>query len=139
MNYIEYARRLAQGSDKGEAAQALTRLILAHGATLSAGQSVGINTGDWVFTSPMAYGGGPLMQSITSVPEAVGNWEDWRGDEARREIGRQFYPGLVPGGNAFRTIWKAVNEDDPDLYLRVLGFTPLTDKEAQHGYHQFVP
>jgi len=126
MNYIEYARRFAQGSDKVASMQALTRLALAHGAVLGAGASVGVDTSNWVFFDPMAYAGGPIMQAIPAVPTALTNTR--QGSEARTQLRQLFiFPGQVPGGLEAYQAWKAVTTSDPHLFTRIMGFVPAKD------------
>jgi len=128
LNYIEYARRFAGGADKTASMQALTRLVLAHGAILAAGSSVGIDTHDWVFLQPMAWGGGPMLQATVGLPTAVGDWHSERGAEARKELLDLVNPiNLTPGGEEASEILKAVSSHDPNLWIKLLGFKPEKD------------
>lgn len=134
LNYIEYARRFVQASDKREAAKALTRLVLTHGAVQAAGASAGIDLSSWVFTQPMAYGGGPALQVLTNIPKSL-DFESRSGEDARSEIRRAFWPGVlpsfVPGSHAVDQILKGVNSDDhSEFWLRLMGFQPLEGKAA---------
>lgn len=138
LNYIEYARRFASATDKSEAMKALTRLVLTHGAILSVGQNMGIDLHSWVFTQPMAYGGGPALDILTSIPQSM-NFETQRGAEARSEIRRAFFPGVIPGGEAMETVLNAINSNDPNLWMRLMGFTPMEGKEKLRGWHELVP
>lgn len=135
LNYIEYARRFVAGSDKTAAMQAITRLVLTHGAVIAAGEAAGVDLAHWTFTQPMAYGGGPALEILTNLPQSM-DFETQRGSEARSELRRAFFPGMIPGGAAFETTLKAVQNDDPNLWLRILGFSPLDDKEQLRGIHQ---
>lgn len=138
LNYIEYARRFLGGVDKVAATQALTRLVLAHGAILSAGQAVGVDTSHWTFTQPMAYGGGPLFQAVANIPNTM-DFQTTRGTDARREIKELVWPGIVPGGEEAHTIWEAITTKDPNFWTRLMGFTPLSDKSKNEGWHKLVP
>jgi hypothetical protein len=138
LNYIEYARRLATKGDAADKTAALTRLAIAHGAVLKTGEAFGVDTGQWVFTQPMAYGGSPLFQAVTSVPGTM-DFESYRGMEARREVQRIFWPMEVPGGLAAERIWKAISEDSPTKLQEALGFAPLKPGEEDKGLHALIP
>jgi hypothetical protein len=140
LNYIEYARRLtiADGVPRSLKVAALTRLALAHGAIMKAGEAFGVDTGSWVFTNPMAYGGGPLFQAMVSVPGSF-DFETPRGNEARRNVIRPFFPMGIPGGLAAENVWKAINEQNGDTWKTLLGFHELSKSEAESGMHLLIP
>lgn len=140
LNYIEYARRitLGDGQSTGMKVGTLTRLALAHGAILKAGEAVGVDTGSWVFTNPMAYGGGPMFQSLLHIPGSM-DFETRQGAEARRAVIRPFFPMGIPGGLAAEQIWKAVTSNDPDVWKVVMGFHPMRGKESERGMHLLPP
>ena len=126
LNYIEYARRYLQGADRGEMMKALTRLTIAHGAILGAGMGGGIDTSDWVFFHPMAYGGGPLLQSVVNLPTAMGDWSSPKGTEARHDILEMINPlDMLPGSEEVYQVWKAASSNDPNIMIRMMGFKPL--------------
>lgn len=138
LNYIEYARRLATKGDAGDRAQALARLVLAHGAVLSAGEAMAIDTAQWVFTQPMAYGGSPIFQAVSAIPEST-DFETYRGAEARRSIIRPVFPMMFPGGLAAERIYKAITTNSPTALQEALGFSPMNAAEEKKFYHQAIP
>jgi hypothetical protein len=138
LNYIEYARRLATKGDAGDKTVALTRLALAHGAVLKAGEMFGIDTGQWVFTQPMAYGGSPLFQAVANVPNTT-DFESYRGMEARRDVARIFWPMAVPGGLAAERIYKAITTNSPTSLQEIMGFQPMASGEENKAWHQLLP
>ena len=139
MNYVEYARRLATKGPRGERAKAVSRLVAAHYGILMAGDAAGIDTAQWVFTQPAVYGGGPMFQAAINSPTAVGDWETYRGPEARGRTLRPFVPLLIPGGLEMETVFKSIAKGDPDLWKRILGFTPLKEKEPTSIWHSLTP
>lgn len=121
LNYIEYARRLATAGDGLAVRNALTRLTLAHGAVLAAGQGVGIDTSKWVFTGPMAWEGGPWMQAIQSAPTALTTGQ--AGSDARENV-----LGVIPGVDRALTtkhLFQSVSTGDKDFWIKLLGFHTL--------------
>ena len=135
LNYIEYVRRLASNPDRQEARKALTRLAIAHSSIMAAGNAAGVDTAQWVFTQPMAYTGGPLMQAVVNIPGTM-DFETYRGDQARRQVVRPIWPGSIPGGNALLRAHDAIASDDPDIYKILLGLQPLEGKDSEKWYHQ---
>lgn len=139
MNYIEYARRFAQGSDKTEAMKALTRLVLTHGAVLAAGNAAGIDLASWTFTQPMAYGGGPALEVLTNIPQSL-DFETRRGSEARSALAGAFWPGMIPGGHAMKEVFRGINSgDDSEMWKRLMGFQPLEERDKLRGLNSLVP
>jgi hypothetical protein len=138
LNYIEYARRIVANGDKVETFKAFTRLVIAHGAILSAAQHMGIDSAQWVFTQPAAYGGGPLMQAVINIPGTV-DFESYKGAEARHNVIHPFFPTMIPGGVAMQRFHKALTSNDPDLYKILLGFVPMKSTEQDKFWHQLVP
>jgi broad specificity phosphatase PhoE len=142
LNYIEYARKMVgsavTGDNKAEAFKTLSRLVVAHGAVLSAAQAAGIDAGHWVFTQPMAYGGGPVMNAITNIPGSM-DFESRRGEEARGELEHLVWPDMLPGGEEAHAIWQAATSSDRNVLIRMMGFQPMGPHEAEKGMHQFVP
>lgn len=129
LNYIEYARRYFTSGSSPEAIKAGVRLALIHGAAQAAGAAAGVDISNWLWTSPMAYGGGPALEALTNVPQSM-DFETNRGAEARHELRRAFFPGLIPGGEAASTIWEAATSNDPDFWVKTMGFSPI-DKRAE--------
>lgn len=131
MNYIEYARKFVKaGLDpdtRGEALAAFTRLGIAHGATLAAGHAVGIDASKWLFTQPMAYSGGPLYNAVINIPQSM-DFQTYKGTEARRQLVEPIWPGMIPGYDEAHGLWKAVVNEEPNLWIRVLGFQPYEEK-----------
>lgn len=139
LNYIEYMRKYASNVNKSEALPAFIRFAAAHGAVLSAGRAVGVDTGQWTFTQPMAYGGGPIFTTIANIPQSF-DFQTTYGEEARRQIKRLVWPGIIPGGAEAESIWKSVNEDSQaDAFWRIVGLTPLEEKNEQRGWYKVVP
>lgn len=139
LNYIEYARRFAAAEDKRASAKALTTLAIAHGAILAAGQSVGIDSGRWVFTAPGSdWQGGPLFQAALDLPR-IADIETPEGAQARADLRRQIFPGLLPGGSQAERIYQALVTDDPDTWVKVLGFHALNNGDYNRGLHQLLP
>lgn len=140
LNYIEYARKLATHSDKGEQLAAITRLALAHGAVLSAGNAAGVDTAQWVFTQPMAYGGGPVFSAVRNIPGSF-DFETQRGAEARAELVRPIWPAplWLPGGAIAGQLLDAINSDSPDVYKIMMGFKPMKAGEELKGEHGLLP
>lgn len=144
LNYIEYARRMMVngGWSQGLGApgvQAMMRLVLAHGAVLSAGAAAGIDTSQWVFTNPMAYGGGPLLKTVTDIPEAM-DMQGRKGADARRELYHEFGPwSWIAGGDEFREMHDAITSHDPNSLIKTMGFQPLKPSDEDSGYYKFVP
>lgn len=146
LNYIEFARRLVTKGDAGDKAAAITRLAVMHGAMLSAGEQLGIDTGQWVFTQPMAYGGSPIYQAVSNVPGSM-DFETYRGSEARRSIVRPFVGGLdpvqlptmIPGALEFNRLYKSFATDSPTFWADLFGFQPLKPNESEKGIHALVP
>lgn len=135
-NYVTYVKRLAKNADGGyERAAMMTRFAGAHAAILAGGEALGIDMGQEVFTNPAAYAGGPLLHSTLAIPPAVADWNTEKGVRARKQVARSVAtttPGWVLGSG----IYTALSNDDPDLYLRILGATPLTEqREKQSTVH----
>jgi len=137
LNYIEYVRRLFSNAKwDAETFKTAARLTLAHTAILKAGEAFGVDTGSWMFTEPIAYGGGPLFTATTSVPTAIGSWEGRQGEEARRNVMRPIFPMLIPGGLAGEQIYRAVtSENQDDLWKVIFGFKPMKPGEEDRGWH----
>lgn len=134
LNYIEYARRLATAGDGKAQRQALVRLGLAHGAVLAAGQSMGVDTGRWVFTGPMAYEGGPLFNALTSLPSAAAPGEE--GKEARENL-----LVAIPGFERIEGLKDAfmdITSGSDGGYMRLLGFHAMHSADYHKGLHQFI-
>jgi broad specificity phosphatase PhoE len=139
LNYIDYARRFAAASDKGAAMQGLTRLVLAHGAILAAGQATGIDSGRWVFTQPAAdWQGGPMFQMMLDMPKAL-DFDTAEGTEARHSIREEFFPGMVPGGVEAERLYEALATNDPDFWPQVLGFHVMQSSDYNRGLHSLFP
>lgn len=138
LNYVEYARKFLTSGGGDEAAKSFARLVLAHGAVLSAAQHAGIDAGKWVLTNPLAYGGGPIFQAVTNIPGTM-DFESARGDEARREMVRMFWPGMLPGGDEAEAVYTAIRDGEQNQWLKILGFNPIDERAKLSGYHQFVP
>lgn len=139
MNYVEYARRFAASEDKQASAKALTLLTLAHGAILAAGQSIGIDSGRWVFTSPGSdWQGGPLFQAAQNIPRSM-DFETSEGDTARRELRTMIFPGLLPAGGEAGRLYEALVSDDPNWFVKVLGFHAMENADYERGLHQLLP
>lgn len=132
-NYVEYMRRLATKGDTAERMKVAARFSVVHGAILAVGEQMGIDTAQWVFTQPLAYAGGPQFQAATSVLQAA-DFDSERGKQARSNLMK---PGMlmIPGSTAFKNVWEAVSKDDPNLYMRILGFTPMTKEKETHSLH----
>lgn len=131
MNYIEYARKFVShmpSEYRSEAIQGLTRFGIANGAVLAAAHSVGIDAAQWTFSQPLAYGGGPLFNAVTQIPNTM-DFQSYQGQQARREVIRPIWPGMVPGSNEMHNVWKAIADDDGSAWIRILGFVPT--KEAK--------
>lgn len=123
LNYLEYARRFAQASDKQAMVQGLTRLAIAHSTILFAGQGAGIDTSHWVFFSPAGYEGSPLLKAVLSAPAALSSGP--RGEEARSNLLDVANPmELIPGAEEFKEMYSAVNMEDRSKLVRLMGFTP---------------
>src|SRR5688572_6915296 len=133
LNYIEYGRRLARSGDAMDKVAAMTGYTMAHAAILKGGEALGIDTASWVFTSPLAYGGGPMMSTAQAALTAF-DTQGQRGEQARRQLGRQLSMS-VPGGMAAENIYDAIMTDDPNLMLRLWGFNPLEDSDMTKGLH----
>jgi|HubBroStandDraft_1064217.scaffolds.fasta_scaffold00148_51 broad specificity phosphatase PhoE len=127
LNYIEYARRFLTSGSGTEARNAFIRLALAHGAIGAAGTAVGIDAGKWLWTQPMAYGGGPILNALVNVPGSM-DFETARGDESRRQVVAPFFPSLIPGGEEAEGIHRAIAEGEKDQWLKILGFVPLEQR-----------
>lgn len=138
LNYIEYARRIAMEGSPRQRVQTLSRLALAHYSILKSGDALGIDTAQWVFTQPMAYGGGPMFNAAINIPGTM-DFETYRGSEARRAVVRPFWPLAIPGGLAAERILEAVAKDDPELWKIILGFHPMERGEEDEGYHLLPP
>lgn len=118
LNYIEYGRRLATSGDGRSAGEAITRLALAHGAILAAGQSMGVDTGRWVFTGPMAYEGGPLFNAVTSASSVAEPGQTGR--DARHDV-----VGLIPGLDRAveaKDLFEDITSGAEHSWLKILGF-----------------
>jgi broad specificity phosphatase PhoE len=130
LNYIEYFRKFATNVPseyKAEAAMGLTRLALAHGAILQAGRSVGVDVSKWTFSQPMAYSGGPIYNSVINIPQSM-DFQTYKGVEARRQIIEPIWPGMLPGYDEAHGVWRAVVDDEPNAWIRILGFQPYKEK-----------
>ncbi len=141
LNYIEYARKFVTampGPHRSEAIKGLTRFVAINGAVLAAGQGVGIDSAQWVFSQPMAYGGSPLFNAVINIPGSA-DFESYRGAESRRQVIQPIFPGMIPGSNEVKGLWKAISEDSSDAWVHMLGFQPMKKNEAEHGLHNFVP
>lgn len=142
LNYLEYARKLTGLGDSAisgkEKVQSLTRLALAHTAILKAGDTMGVDTGSWVFTQPIAYGGGPMFSAVTSIPGTM-DFETEKGAQARRNVVRPIWPMSVPGGLFAENVLKGIRNDDPDLWKIILGFHPMEKSEYGKGIHLIPP
>lgn len=138
LNYLEYARNITGlgGSSltAGEKVQTLTRLALAHTAILTAGDAMGVDTASWVFTNPIAYGGGPMFNAVTALPQTL-DFESQKGADARRTVIRPIWPMGVPGGLFAEQVYKGIKRDDPDLWKTILGFHPMQPSEHGRGLH----
>lgn len=118
---------------------ALTRLVLSHGAILAAGQAAGIDSGRWVFTQPAAdWQGGPMFQMLLNAPKTL-DFNTTEGEDARKEIRKEFFPGMVPGGDEAERIYTALTTEDPDFWKKVLGFHVLQSADYDRGLHSLLP
>ncbi len=137
MNYWNFAKRLLTQGDPSDRVLAGTRLLLAHGAVLSTMQNAGIDAGQWVFTAPAAYSGGPLTSALLALPTSL-DFESTRGSEARKELAR--YPTLnIPGGMQMQRLYEAIVKDDPNMFAIVMGFKPMKEGDRDEGFHALVP
>jgi len=137
MNYVSFIRRLLTRGDPSDRAIAVGRLMAAHSATLLAGAEAGIDTGQWVFTNPGAYSGGPITQFVLEVPQAL-DFETFKGEEARRDLKR--FPTLfIPGAMTAQRLWSAANTGPEDTFKLLMGFNPMKKGEEERGFHQFLP
>lgn len=134
MQYAEFLRNLVANPQvsKLDRATAVSKLVAMHAGILAAGQSVGVDMMSDLFLGPMAYGGSPLMKSAISLPTALGNWEDERGKQARKDVlsplvkfggGKVPIPAFVPGAGEASAILDAILTDKPGAYLKMLGFS----------------
>jgi hypothetical protein len=137
LNYVNYTKRLLTQGDAADRVATGARLASMHAAVLSTLESFGVDGGQWVFTQPMAYGGGPSFQTFSNLLQSI-DVETFRGEEARRDLLRQ-PTTMIPGGLAARQLYNAVMNDDPDMWKIVMGFTPMTAKEEEQGMHALVP
>lgn len=137
LNYIEYARRFMAAEDKVAARSGLTKLILSHGAIMTAGQAFGVDTGRWVFLSPMAYEGGPAMQALTDLPASLSSTQ--RGEEARKDIRRMLFPGMIPGGTEASELYGGLTSNDPHWFPKVMGFHVMNDSDYHRFPHDLLP
>lgn len=139
LNYIEYARRFAAAEDRGASMHAMTRLVLSHGAILAAGQAAGIDSGRWVFTQPAAdWQGGPMFQMLLNAPKTL-DFNTSEGEDARKEIRKEFFPSMIPGGDEAERIYTAITTEDPDFWKKVLGFHVLQSADYDRGLHSLLP
>lgn len=138
LNYIEYGRRLAAAGDGKSQAAALTRLALAHGAVLAAGQGMGVDTGRWVFTGPMAYEGGPLFNAVTHAADLPKMFDqDQEGEDARHNLG-----GIIPGADRLieaKDLFTDIASGEPHSWAKILGFHEMHSGGYNHGLHQYLP
>ncbi len=138
MNYIEYIRTIARQSDPTERNKAIARLLGTHYTILAAGQGMGIDTANWVFAQPGAFGGSPVFNSVMSIPQSL-DFETTQGDKARRQLIQPVYPLAIPGGLTITKLLEAITQDKPDAWLTILGFKPLAPHETEKGLHNLVP
>lgn len=130
LHYIEYGRRFMNAEDRGAAHHALGRLVASHGAIQASGAALGVDLSNWVWWHPGAFSGGPLLDTLRSIPGSLDAGP--RGEEARNTIGRNIF-GQVPGINQLRAVHKAFTEDEEDMWKNLLGFTPMDDKDLESG------
>lgn len=138
MHYLEYLRRLTSGGtmDSAERAKALSRAVLYHTAILKAGEAIGADTGNWVFGGPAAFGGSPNFNALRSVLPAM-NMNSQEGKDARRNLVDPLVM-MMPGIAEAKGIYRAIENGDTgnDLYLRVLGFNPMTSQKEKMPIHE---
>jgi hypothetical protein len=140
-NYVDYVRRILFNPqlDSFERAKTASKFIAVHMGFLKGGEALGINMANQVFLGPAAYGGGPFLTAAQSLPAAVGNWDDDRGDDARRNVLKPMQtmiPGYISGKNVFR----AITDDEPDQYMTILkamGFDTMTAKDEKSIIHKY--
>ncbi len=138
MNYVEYMRKLSGvGNDMPakDRLAALGRLTAIHTAILNAGEYMGIDTASWVFHNPAQWSGGPTTTALINLPMAA-NFDDSRGADARREVGRLIFPMSVPGGLAMKNVADAIINEDSLSWQRLLGFVPMDEKKMDQGVHK---
>lgn len=138
LNYIEYLRMLYSQGDKSEKIKAFARLGAAHYSVLAMGDVAGVDTATWVFSSPAAFGGSPIFNSIVNIPGSV-DFETYNGDRARREVVKPVFPLSIPAGLTIQQLLELVANDDPDGWAKLFGFRPMKAGEADKGLHTLVP
>jgi hypothetical protein len=133
-NYVEYGRRIMRSGDGLDKLQTGVRLAAAHYAILKGGEAHGVDTSTWVFNSPMAYQGGPLLTGAMALPQALGDSQTRMGDQARDRLYR--IPQVsIPGGLAMSRVYDSIVKDEPDKWKVILGFDPLSESEMKEGMH----
>ena len=133
MNYVDYARRLATKGTPKSRAKAMAMLAISHGVILKSTADMGIDASQWVFTQPLAFGGGPLATGMLNIMPAM-DFASFRGEEARRELGR--LPMMaVPGGLEAYNIWRAFTQEDKNTWMMLMGFHELQERQKSTGYH----
>lgn len=133
VGYVQWMRKISQLKG-AEFWQATARIAASHTAVAAAGAAMGVDLSSMVFTTPMEWAGGPLLQVGLAVPHALGDFSKPEGAEARHKIGKALTT-FIPGAVEAQAITKAVLDDDPDWYLRLLGIPTLTPaKKAQPMY-----
>jgi hypothetical protein len=128
MNYIEFIRKMGARTmefpSKGIPAAAAMGVM--HSAAFLAGESLGVDIGNWVFFSPAGYRGGPywtLVENLATAPE-----DSERGRQARKEILEFPLENIAPGGLQALRFAQAWQGDKLTLPV-MLGFKPVADEE----------
>ena len=135
-NYLGYLKRILFSGDldAGERAKTWSRFLLSHAAIVAAGDAIGVDTASLVFTQPLTYAGGPLLQAAVNAPLAL-DVDSRRGEQARGIIGRA--AGLtIPGYVEWAGIYDAIATDDPDWLVKFLGVTKISEEKERRPLHK---